>query len=106
MIIDVDDSLSSHADNHKSFSSVLGEGSIDNINGYVGSAEKKFSMNFSEVKIEFCLSLSYNSHNIFFLLMEKKLISLKPIIKISTFLLNFVKEAYQKNFAVNPKKYH
>ena len=73
MIIDVDDSLSSHADNHKSFSSVLGEGSIDNINGYVGSAEKKFSMNFSEVKIEFCFSLSYNSHNIFFFVNGKEI---------------------------------
>ena len=66
MIIGVDDSLTSHADNHKSYFSVLSEGSIDNINGYVGSAEKKFSMNFSEVEIEFCLSFSYNSHNTFF----------------------------------------
>ena len=65
MIIGVDDSLSSHADNHKGYFSVLGERSIDNINGYAGSAEKKFSMNFSEVKIEFCLSLPYNSHNIY-----------------------------------------
>ena len=111
MIIGVDDSLSSHADNHKGYFSVLGERSIDNINGYAGSAEKKFSMNFSEVKIEFCLSLPYNSHNIYIyiyiLLMEKKFISLKPrIIIISTFLLSFDKEAYLKNLAVNPKKYH
>ena len=79
----VDNSSWSHADNHKKIFLVLGEGPTYGINGNFGSPE--FSINFSKANTKFCLSLHYIC-----LLMEKKSISLKPIIKMSSFQLNFI----------------
>ena len=42
---------------------MLGEGLTDNINGSVGAAEKKFGINFSKAKTNFCLSMHYNGDN-------------------------------------------
>ena len=43
-------SLTSHTDNRKNSLLVLGKGPTDYINGSVGAAEKKFSINFSKAK--------------------------------------------------------
>ena len=58
----VDNSSSSHTDNRKN-NLVLGEGLNENINGSICAAEKKFSINFSKAKTNFCLSLHCNHHN-------------------------------------------
>ena len=42
---------------------MLGEGPTDDINGSIGTAEKKLSINFSKAKTKFCLSLHYNGDN-------------------------------------------
>ena len=87
MIFGVDNCSSSHADNCKNNFLVLGEGNTFGINETFGALEKKFSIkiqNFASsvyitmVTILTCLS------------MEKKSLSLKPIMKLLTFQLNFV----------------
>ena len=42
---------------------MLGEGPTDDINGSIGTAEKKLSINFSKANTKFCLSLHYNGDN-------------------------------------------
>ena len=60
IIFGVDNNSSSHADNHKNNFLALGEGPTFGINRSFGSAKKKFSINFSDAHIKFCLSLYYN----------------------------------------------
>ena len=50
VIFGVDNSSSSHTDNHQNNFLVFGEVSTDDINGSVGAAEQKFSINFSQAK--------------------------------------------------------
>ena len=70
---------------------VLREGYTFDIDGSFGAPEKKFSINFSKAKTKFCLSLHYNGDNIcLFVNGEKIYISLKELIKISNFHLNFI----------------
>ena len=45
---------------------ILGEGPTYGINESFGSPEKKFSINFNKANTKFCLSLHYNSNNLFF----------------------------------------
>ena len=59
-IFGIDNSLPSQTDYHKSNFSVLGEGRTDNINGSLGTAEKKLSITISKAKTKFCLILHYN----------------------------------------------
>ena len=99
-IFGVDNSSSSHADNCKNIFLVLGEEPTDGIIDSIGAAEKKFSINFTKAKTKFYLSLHYNGCKSFFLLMEKKSISLKLIIKMSAFQLNFVLETYLINLVL------
>ena len=66
VIFGVDKSSSSHTDNRKINFLLLGEGLTYDINGSFGSPDKRFSINFASVK---------------------------PIIKMFTFQLNFVLEA-------------
>ena len=61
-----------------------------------GTAEKKFSINFSKADTKFFNSLNYNGDDSYLFLTEKKSIGLKSIIKISTFQLCFAQEAYLK----------
>ena len=99
-IFGVDNSSSSHADNCKNIFLVLGEEPTDGIIDSIGTAEKKFSINFTKAKTKFYLSLHYNGCKSFFLLMEKKSISLNLIIKMSAFQLNFVLETYLINLVL------
>ena len=59
----VNNSLSSHADNHNNNFSVLGEGPTYGINGSFGSPQKKFSTNFSKANTKFSLGLHHNADN-------------------------------------------
>ena len=52
----VDDNSSSHADNCENNVLVLCEGPSYGIEGSFGSAEKKFSINFSKANTKVCLS--------------------------------------------------
>ena len=70
VIFIVDNGSSSHADNCKNSFLVLGDDPTFGINGSVGSAEIKFSINFSKAIKKFCLSLHYII--VICLLMKKK----------------------------------
>ena len=61
IIFGVDNSSSSHVHNPKNNFLVPGEGF--GINGGVGWAKKKFSINFSKANTKFCLRLHYNADN-------------------------------------------
>ena len=63
MIVSVDHSSLSHADNWKNNFSALDEGPITGIHGTFVSTDKKFSIKYSEVNTKFCLSLHYNGEN-------------------------------------------
>ena len=69
---------------------MLGKGPTDDINGSIGAAEKKCSINFSKTKTKFCLSLHYNGDNSYFFVNRKKSITLKQTRKMSTFDFSFV----------------
>ena len=69
---------------------MLGEGSTYGINGSFGALEKKFIITVNETKTTFCLSLHYNGDNSYLFVNRKNSISLKQIIKTSTFNPNFV----------------
>ena len=55
----------------------LGEVPPFGINGGFGSAEKKFSINFSKENTKFCLSLNYNADNSYFFVNEKEIFKSK-----------------------------
>ena len=71
----------SHTDNLRNHFIILGEGDTVGINGGFDAPETKYIINFSKVKIEFCISLHYDGDNSC-LLMEKKYISLRLVIKM------------------------
>ena len=72
IIFAVDSSSLSHVDNCKNNFLILSLGPTCGINGKLGSAEKKFSINFTKSSTTFCLSLHYNDDIAICLLMEKK----------------------------------
>ena len=63
IIIGVRMSFSLHVDNKKKDFLILGEGPAQELHGTTLTAEKKFSINFSENIKKFCLSLHYNGTN-------------------------------------------
>ena len=60
VFFDVDNRSSSHVDNCKNNFLVLGEGPTDDINGTIGTAEKKIGINFIKKKEKILL---YNDDN-------------------------------------------
>ena len=66
VIFGVNNISPSHPDNRNN-NNLPGEGPTDDINGSVGAAEKKFSINVSEAKTKFCLSLHSNGNNSYFI---------------------------------------
>lgn len=58
---------------------------------------KSLSADFRKTKIQFCLSLHHNGDSSH-LFVNVNFIILKPTIKMNTFLLNFISEAYLKKF--------
>ena len=78
-IFGVDNSSSSHADNHKKNFLILDKCLTYGINGSLGSPEKKVNINFTQTDTKFCLRLHYNADNSYFLLylMDLVILSLK-----------------------------
>ena len=76
---------------------MLGEGPTDDINGSVGTAEKKFSINFSKAKTKYCLSLYYNVDERYLFLNGEKSINLNPIRKYK-FLTQYCLGSISKKF--------
>ena len=107
IVFDVDSSSSSHTDNHNNIFLVLDQGATDDIDGSIGVAEKKFSINFRKgKKKKKCLIVHYNGDNSYLLVNRKKSISLKQVKKMSTFHRNFDQEAYIINLTMlSQKKY-
>ena len=63
IIFGVDMSSSVHVDNKKKDILILGEGPTQGVDGTTLTAEKKYSINFTENNKKFCLSLHYNGAN-------------------------------------------
>ena len=71
-----------------------GERDSFGFNGDFGAPEKKNSIISNKENTKLCLSLHYNYENNYFLLTEKKSISLKQMKKLSALQLHFVQNAY------------
>ena len=56
---------------------ILGEGPTFGINGRFDASEKKFDVNFSKAKKQFCLNLHYNSNNSYLFLNGKEIYKFK-----------------------------
>ena len=105
VIFCVNNSSSSHTDNLKNNFLVLGERPTDDINGSVGTAEKKFSTNFIKAKTIFCLSLHDNSDNSYFFVNGKEICSFKAGNKNVNFPTKFcVGSIYEKFDALGPRE--
>ena len=63
IIFGVDMSSSVHVDNMKKDILILGESPTQGLDGTTLTAEKKYSINFTEKNKKFCLSLRYNRAN-------------------------------------------
>ena len=57
--------------------------------GSFGSAEKKFSINFSKANTKFCLSLHYNPDNSYLFVNGKEIVKIKANNKNVNFLAQF-----------------
>ena len=88
-VFSVDNSLSSHTDNWKNKLLVLGEDLSIGFNGSFGAREKKFSINFSKAKTQFCVSLHYNSDNSYLLVNGKEIYKFKASNKNVNLLFQF-----------------
>ena len=77
VIIGVDVSSSSHADNHKNNFLVFAEEDTFSINGSFGAPEKKFSINFTKAKTKFCLSLHWSGDNSYVFVKGKEIFKFK-----------------------------
>ena len=73
----IGNSSTSHIDNQKNYFLVLGEEVTDDINAIVGTAEKKFNINFSKAKTKFSLILHYNVDNSYLFLNGKEICKYK-----------------------------
>ena len=82
IIFGVDDSSSSHSDNHKNNFLVLGEDPTFRVNG---SPEKMFSINFSKANTKFCLSLWYNADKSYLFVNGKEIFKFKAYNKNANF---------------------
>ena len=60
----------------------LGEGPTHEINGSIGAADKKYSINFSKAKTKFSLNLHYNGDNDYLFVNRYKYIILNQIIEM------------------------
>ena len=89
VIFGVDNSSSSHTDNHKNNFLVLAKGPTYDINGSFGSAEKRVSIYFTRAK--FRLSVHYNNDNSYLLINEKEIYKFK----VDHGTINFPTQFYQ-----------
>ena len=96
IFFDVDNSSSSHVDNHKNNFSVLGEFWTYGINGSFGSAEKKFTINYATSK--FSLRLHYNADNSYLFVNVKEIFKSTADNKNGNFPTRFCFESITKGF--------
>ena len=61
--------------------SILGKGLTQGLDGTTLTAEKLYSVNFTENDKKYCLSLHYNGQTVMYLLLVQKFISLKQKIQ-------------------------
>ena len=95
IIFGVGNNSLSHAKNCKNRFLVLDEGSTFSINGSFGSAEKKFSINFSKANRSWiCLSLHCNAHNSCLLVNGNKVVNFKADNEDVNFLTHVFLEVY------------
>ena len=89
IIFGVDNSSSSHSDNHKHNFLILPECLTLVINGSFGSLEKTFSINFTKENTKFCLSLHYNADNSYLYVNGKEIFKFKAANKNVNFPTQF-----------------
>ena len=77
VIFYVNNGSSSHIDNPRNKCLVLGKGLTEDINGSVGTAEKKFSITFRKANTKFCLTLHYNGDESCFYVNETEIYKCK-----------------------------
>ena len=66
-----------HVDNKKQDILILGQGPTQELDGTTLTAEKFYSINFTENNKKFCLSLHYNSDNSYLFVNGKEIIKFK-----------------------------
>ena len=78
---------------------VLGEGSTFGVNERFGSAEKKFSINFSKANTKFCLSLHCNADNKYLFVNGKVIFKFKADSKNVNFPTQFCLRSIVNRFS-------
>ena len=99
MVFGIDNTSSSHTDNRKNNFLVLGEGLTSGINDSTGSAEKKFSINFSKANTKLCLSLHCNGDESYLYVNKTEICKFKTKDNISwySFSLGSISKDFTKN---------
>ena len=82
---------------------MLSEGPTFGINGSFGSAEKKFSINFSKANTKFCLILHYNADNSY-LFVNKKNFKFKADNKYANFPTQFCLRSISNGFSATESR--
>ena len=77
---------------------MLGEGLTNGINGSIGAIEKKFSINFSETRTKFFLSLLDSEGNSYLFVNGKEIYKFKADNKIVNFPTQFCLESLSNKF--------
>ena len=77
IVFGIDNSSSSHSDNHKNNFLILSDGTTYGINGSFRSPEKTFSFNFTKASTKLCLSLHYNAGNSYLFVNGKEIFKFK-----------------------------
>ena len=77
IIFRVDMSSSVHVDSKKKDILILGKGPTQGLDGTASTAEKKYSINFTENNKKFCLSLHYNRENSYLFINDTEIIRCK-----------------------------
>ena len=84
-IFGVDISSSLQVDNKKKEVLIFGEGPTQGLDDTKLTAEKKYSINFTENNKKFCLRLHYNGANICLLMLQKFVKLKQKILKLMQF---------------------
>ena len=94
-------SSSVHVDNMKKDILILGEGPTEGLDGTTLTAEKKYSISFTENNKKFCLSLHYNGTNSYLFVNGTEIIKFKAkdseIVASPLYLGNFSKDCSVDN---------
>ena len=94
-IFGVDMSSSVHVDNKGKYILILGKGPTQGLGEHSLTAEKMYSVNFTDHRKKCCLSLHYNGANSYLFVNSTKLLNLKQKI-LRLLQLHYAKETFQK----------